>query len=168
MLVFSTTSTKPLYRLVCLNGQKIYGFKHRKLDESFFIVFGGKQFTVVLGPNRSEAQDGLIVFTRLFEPVVSDDWLHAVAWGPGDMGAIIVLTAHNIVQVNMYNYIPMKESATISTCVPHITYTIYKYIGDLSPQPLDLNTQPTQLLYLYIYISEIQPQHTSFTIPALQ
>lgn len=96
MYVYLPNRTKPVHRFVCLNGQKIYGFK-RHTDEYCFIVFGGKQFTIVLGPELSK--DCPIVFTRQFEPVICDDWLHSVLWSPGDKNTVSVLTAHNVVQV---------------------------------------------------------------------
>ncbi|KOB73105.1 WD repeat-containing protein 6, partial [Operophtera brumata] len=58
------------------------------------IVFGGKQFTIVVGP---VGEDDPVAFTRLFAPVVCHDWLQAAAWTPRD-NAVSVLTAHNVVQ----------------------------------------------------------------------
>lgn len=96
--LFHKTSTKLLQRLCALNGQKIYGFVPSQYGDKIF-VFGGKQFTVVSLSDPEQSNEGTDLLSRLFEPVVCDDWLHSAVWINKDIVAL--LTAHNVVQVRL-------------------------------------------------------------------
>lgn len=113
-----------------MNGQKIYGFVAAECGWKIF-VFGGKQFTVV----KSTALEGdALVYTRLFEPVVCDDWIHSAVWTDEDNVAL--LTAHNVVQVSLrytfQSYIQHKYDLSRSlqarpvTIVDHTVFYSYQ------------------------------------------
>lgn len=120
MFVYAPSLKKPIQRLLCLNGQKIYGFIHQDSGGCGIIVFGGKQFTLVVGP---DSDNDPIVFTRLFEPVVCDDWLHSAAWTVLDK-TVSVLTAHNVVQVMLHTLSHAPLLYILSTCLNHISNLI--------------------------------------------
>lgn len=61
------------------------------------LVFGGKQFSVVSVALSMQPYEDKEVLSRLFDPVVCDDWLHSAVWVDDDVVAL--LTAHNVVQV---------------------------------------------------------------------
>nr|XP_013189534.1 unnamed protein product [Amyelois transitella] len=85
--VFNKNSNSLLQRFRCLNGQKIYGIIPL-LQSNKLLVYGGKQFVVVLEHGE---------FVRLLDPVVCDDWLHSGIWINDN--EIALLTAHNVVQI---------------------------------------------------------------------
>lgn len=66
-------------------------------DSSKFLIFGGKQFTVIcIDCNLNGDTNGLNIH-RLFKPLVCEDWLHSATWV--DTNTVALLTAHNAVQV---------------------------------------------------------------------
>ncbi|XP_063621883.1 tRNA (34-2'-O)-methyltransferase regulator WDR6 [Cydia splendana] len=91
--IFSKASLKSIQSLLTLQGQKIYGFMPSKCGEKI-LCFGGKQFTVLsfYELNRESSE----IYSRLFTPVVCDDWLHSGIWVDDDKVAL--LTAHNTAQ----------------------------------------------------------------------
>ncbi|KAJ8716407.1 hypothetical protein PYW07_003034 [Mythimna separata] len=93
--IFDKASTKLLQRLSGLKGQKIYGFVPAQCGD-IILVFGGKQFTVIFAETSEHCGDERGVYSRIFEPVVCDDWLHSAVWVDDEQVAL--LTAHNVVQ----------------------------------------------------------------------
>lgn len=83
-----------MLKVQALSGQKIYGFRTSE-NSTQILVFGGKQFTVVL----IDCTDFKGI-TKLLEPIVCDDWLHDAVWI--QKNEVAVLTAHNVVQVSTF------------------------------------------------------------------
>lgn len=91
--IYSKASLKYVQSVNTLQGQKIYGFMPSKCGKQI-LCFGGKQFTVLsfCDPSRERGD----IFSRLFTPVVCEDWLHSGIWMDDDKVAL--LTAHNTIQ----------------------------------------------------------------------
>lgn len=94
--IFEKSGSKLSQKLQCLNGQKIYCFVVAESGTKIF-VFGGKQFTII--SSTAEGSDPA-VYSRLFEPIVCNDWLHSAIWIDEDK--VVLLTAHNVVQVKLH------------------------------------------------------------------
>ncbi|CAH2085062.1 unnamed protein product [Euphydryas editha] len=92
--VYHRDNGKFIRKINVLKGQKIYGIKSTN-SGSKFIIFGGKQFSIVeLNFNYGEET---VLERQVLCPVVCDDWLHSGIFISENKVAL--LTAHNVVQI---------------------------------------------------------------------